>query len=220
MPAGEGGLGSEPQASAGEARAQPLRRGDLDPDPFGQFRRWLADAERAGIPLPEAMTVATASTDGRPSARMVLLKRFDERGFVFHTGYGSRKARELDENPQAGLLFYWHALGRQVRIEGAAARLADAESDAYFRTRPPGGRLSAWASPQSEVVESRDALEASVEQVRARYGDDPPRPPFWGGFVVAPEAWEFWQHRADRLHDRFRYRPDGASGWAIERLAP
>ena len=204
----------------GDPRARPLRRSDLDPDPFAQFRSWFAEAERAGVPVPEAMTVATASAAGRPSARMVLLKRVDERGFVFHTGYGSRKAHELDENPQAALLFYWHALGRQVRIDGAVGRLPDEDSDAYFRTRPAGGRLSAWASPQSELVESRDALEARVAEIRARYGDDPPRPPFWGGFVVSPSAWEFWQHRADRLHDRFRYRRDDAAGWVIERLAP
>ena len=204
----------------GDPRARPLRRSDLDPDPFVQFRSWFAEAERAGVPVPEAMTVATASAAGTPSARMVLLKRVDERGFVFHTGYGSRKARELEENPQAALLFYWHALGRQVRIDGAVARLSDEDSDEYFRTRPAGGRLSAWASPQSEVVESRDALEARVEDIRARYGDDPPRPPFWGGFVVSPSSWEFWQHRADRLHDRFRYRRDDAAGWVIERLAP
>ena len=165
------------------------------------------------------MTVATASADGAPSARMVLLKGVDERGFVFHTGHGSRKARELDENPRAALLFYWHPLGRQVRVEGRVARLPDDESDAYFRTRPAGGRLSAWASPQSEVVAGREVLEASVDEVRARYGDDPPRPPFWGGYVVSPHAWEFWQHRPDRLHDRFRYRLD-AGGWKIERLAP
>ena len=215
MPAGEGARGSER-----ESRARPLCRRDLDPNPVSQFRRWLADAERAGVELPEAMAVATATAAGTPSARMVLLKRFDERGFVFHTGYGSRKARELEENPQAALLFYWHPLGRQVRVDGVVARLSDDESDAYFRTRPAGGRLSAWASPQSDVVESREALEANVEDVRARYGDDPPRPPFWGGFVVSPAAWEFWQHRADRLHDRFRYLPDVAGGWKIERLAP
>jgi pyridoxamine 5'-phosphate oxidase len=206
-------------SDASDPRSRPLRRRDLAADPFTQFERWLADAEAAGIPLAEAMALATATPAGTPSIRMVLLKRFDRRGFVFHTGYGSRKASELEHNPHAALLFYWHELGRQVRVAGTAARLSDEESDAYFRTRPPGGRLSAWASPQSEVVESRAALEEQVEEVRRRYGDDVPRPQFWGGFVVSPSEWEFWQHRADRLHDRFRYRPRGGA-WAIERLAP
>ena len=195
-----------------------LRRADLDPDPLRQFDAWF-DAARAAQPMPEAVALATASPDAVPSLRMVLVKRADERGFVFHTNYGSRKARELDANPRAALLFYWHALGRQVRAEGVVARVASEESEAYYRTRPLGGRLGAWASRQSEVLTGRDELERALEDVRERLGDEPPLPPFWGGYRLSPDRWEFWQHRDDRLHDRFRYlRADG--GWTIERLWP
>jgi pyridoxamine 5'-phosphate oxidase len=203
-----------------DPRARPLRESDLDPDPFRQFEAWFEEARVAGIELAEAAALASASRDGRPSVRMVLVKSFGERGFVFYSGYESRKGRELAENPRAALCFYWHALGRQARVEGAVERVAPEESTAYFATRPLGSRLSATVSRQSEVVSSRDELEAAVKELRTRYGDEViPLPPDWGGFRLAPDVFEFWQHREDRLHDRFRYRPAG-SDWLIERLAP
>ena len=195
-----------------------MRRDDLVAEPLEQFRRWYDEA-RAAVDVPEAMAIATASPGGAPSVRMVLMKSFDEQGFAFHTGYGSRKGRELDANPQAALLFHWRPLGRQVRIEGRAERAPRAESEAYFRTRAPGARLSAIASRQSEEIESREALEARVADARAAYGDDPPLPEHWGGYRVVPEAWEFWEHQDDRLHDRFAYLRDGTS-WRIVRLQP
>lgn len=171
--------------------------------------------------MPEAMTLATATKEGRPSARMVLLKGADREGFRFHTNFESRKGRELAGNPHAALVFHWPASGRQVRVEGDVRRAPDAESEAYFSTRPHGGRVSAWASPQSAVVESRKALEAAVAGVAARFGDgDVPLPPFWGGFVLKPSELEFWEHGDDRLHDRFRYRREPSGAWTIERLAP
>jgi len=170
------------------------------------------------VRAPEAMALASATADGRPSVRMVLLKGFDERGFTFFTGYESRQGRELEENPRAALLFYWDPLGRQVRIEGPVERVAESESDAYFTSRPRGAQISASVSPQSRVVESRARLEALAAELETR-GDELPRPPSWGGFRVAPETYEFWQHRANRLHDRLRYRREGGR-WVIERLAP
>jgi len=167
--------------------------------------------------MPEAMALATAAPDGRPSVRMVLLKGFDERGFVFFTGYRSRKGRELAENPFAALLFHWQPLGRQVRVEGLVSRVPTEESDAYFRSRPLGSRHSAIASSQSDPVSSRAELEARVAALEGN--PDPLRPAEWGGYVLAPDAYEFWQHRDDRLHDRFRYARE-AGGWRIERLAP
>ena len=203
-----------------DARARPLHERDLDPDPVRQFEKWFGDARAAGIELAEATALATAAPDGRPSVRMVLLKAFDERGFVFYSGYESRKGHELAANPHAALCFYWHALGRQARIEGPVERVPAEESEEYFGTRPLGSRLSATVSRQSEVVGSREELEAAVEELRARYGDEAlPLPADWGGFRLAPELFEFWQHREDRLHDRFRYRPS-VSGWLIERLSP
>jgi pyridoxamine 5'-phosphate oxidase len=194
-----------------------LRRSDLDPDPLAQFAAWFAAAGEAGVPVPEATALATATPDGAPSARMVLLKGFDERGFVFFTSYVSRKARELAANPRAALLFHWQPLGRQVRIEGTVSLVSGEESDAYFRSRPLGSRLSAIASAQSEPVGERAELEA---RVAALQGDpDPSRPADWGGYALAPTAYEFWQHRDDRLHDRFRYGRVGAA-WRIERLQP
>lgn len=194
----------------------PLNRVDLDPDPLAQFHRWFAEAE-AAVPAAEKMALATASADGSPSARMVLMKRADEDGIVFFSHYSSRKGRELAENPRAALLFYWEPLGRQVRIEGAAQPVSAAESDAYFASRPPGARLSAAASPQSRPVESREWLEQRVAELAA---DGPPaRPEWWGGFRLVPDGWEFWQHGDDRLHDRFRYRREGAT-WVVERLGP
>ena len=201
--------------------AVPLLESDLDPDPVAQLRAWLREADGAGVALPEAMALATASAAGDPSARMVLLKGCDERGLVFHTNYESRKARDLAENPRAAALLYWTEIGRQARIEGRVARVAEAESEAYFRTRPVGAQLGAWASwRQSEVIAGRDVLEERVDAYRAEYaGGEVPLPPFWGGYRLAPDLFEFWQHRDDRLHDRFRYRRvDG--GWVIERLAP
>ncbi len=201
-------------------RARPLVEEDLDLDPLRQFRAWYAEAEGL-VETPMAMAIATASRDGEPSLRMVLLKSFDERGFGFYTGLGSRKSLELEENPQAALLLHWWPLGRQVRIEGGVERLSDDGADAYFATRPRGTQLGAWASRQSTPIGGRAELEAAVAEADARFeGADVPRPPHWGGFLVVPRAYEFWQHRDDRLHDRFVYRADGAGAWRIERLAP
>jgi pyridoxamine 5'-phosphate oxidase len=205
---------------AHEPHAQPLRRNDLDPDPLRQFHTWYSAARAAGSARPDAVALATATEDGLPSVRFVLLKRADEHGFVVYTGYESRKGRELEANPRAALCFHWYELGRQVRVEGSVQRVPASESDDYFASRPHGAQLSAAASRQSEVVGGRRELEESVERLRSRYGERPvPRPAIWGGFAIAPLEYEFWQHRDDRLHDRFRYRPEG-DGWTIERLAP
>jgi pyridoxamine 5'-phosphate oxidase len=194
---------------------RPLRRGDLDADPLEQFRRWFAEAAEV-VRVPEAVAIATADPTGRPSVRMVLLKGADEHGLLFFTHYPSRKGRELEANPRAALLFYWDPLGRQVRVEGRVERASAGESDAYFATRPHGAQLGAHASRQSEVIGGREELEARVQQL----GDvQVPRPAWWGGFRLVPDAWEFWQHRDSRLHDRFRYRKD-AGAWVIERLSP
>lgn len=203
-----------------DERTGVLLESDVEADPLAQFRRWFADAEQAGIRAPNAMALATSAPDGTPSVRMVLLKGADERGFVFYTGYVSRKAGELESNPRAALLFYWDPLGRQVRIEGSVGRVSDEESDAYFATRPRGAQLAARASRQSEVVASRDLLDARVTELEREHGaTDVPRPDHWGGYRLLPDAYEFWQHREDRLHDRLRYRRDGDT-WAIERLSP
>jgi len=196
-----------------------LHEKDLAPDPFAQFGNWFDEALQSGIALPNTMTLATATKKGRPSARAVLLKGFDAHGFVFYTHYGSRKGRELEQNPQAMLLFCWEELERQVGIEGRVEQVPAAESDRYFASRPLGARLSAIVSPQSETVASREDLETRLEEAAKRWRDAPPRPPHWGGYRLAPDRFEFWQGRRDRLHDRLCYRKSGGV-WKIERLAP
>jgi pyridoxamine 5'-phosphate oxidase len=191
---------------------------DLDADPLRQFERWFAEAGDA-VAVPEAVALATATPDGRPSARMVLLKGADERGFAFYTNVESRKGRELADNPRAALLFHWQPLGRQVRVEGAVERVAADEADAYFRSRPLGSRIAAWASPQSRPLADRAELDRLYADASARHGEGPTLPPHWGGFRLVPEAYEFWQHGDDRLHDRVRYERD-AAGWSRARLAP
>ena len=197
-----------------------FRESDADPNPIEQFRGWFGEALAADLHEPNAMTLATATPDGRPSARVVLLKGFDERGFVFYTNYEGRKARELEVNPHCALVFYWGELERQVRVEGRVSRVPDEESDAYFAGRPQGSQLGAWASEQSRPVRDRGALEERLRELEGEYeGREVPRPPFWGGYRVEPETIEFWQGRENRLHDRLRYRRS-TGGWKIERLQP
>jgi len=196
---------------------------DLDPSPFAQFGHWFADAAavQPPIPLPEAMNLATATTAGAVSARVVLMKGFDEHGFVFFTNYNSPKGAQLHENPRAALVFWWPPLERQVRIEGAVCRVTEQESDEYWATRPRGSQLGAWASEQSKCIAGRGDLDGRFEELAATYKDVPiPRPPHWGGYRVIPTLFEFWQGRADRLHDRFCYRLRDANDWVIERLSP
>jgi pyridoxamine 5'-phosphate oxidase len=201
--------------------ANPLREQDVDRDPLRQFAVWFRAAQEAGIRMPEAAAVATASGECQPSVRMVLVKSWDERGFVFYSNYDSRKGAELAANPRAALLFYWDALGRQVRIEGAVQRTSAEESAAYVRSRPRASQLSALASPQSRAIDSRELLERRVEELTALHrDDDPPLAENWGGMRVWAESFEFWQHRDDRLHDRLRYRRRPEGGWLLERLAP
>ena len=204
------------------ARAK-LSRDHVSADPIEQFRDWFDDAQDAELEEPNAMTLSTARPDGTPSARIVLLKGLDERGFHFYTNYESRKGTDLGQNPHAALTFLWKPLERQVRVEGAVERLPDEESTEYFHSRPRGAQLGAWASPQSRVVESRDDLEENLEAVQDEYADQDeiPRPAHWGGYVVRPTEIEFWQGRPNRLHDRLRYRRDDVeSDWTLERLAP
>jgi pyridoxamine 5'-phosphate oxidase len=194
----------------------------IDPNPIVQFEIWLQHALGADLREPNAMTLATATPAGRPSARIVLLKEVSESGFVFYTNYMSRKGRDLEANPWAALIFYWADLERQVRIEGDVARVPRSQSESYFQSRPKGSRLGAWASRQSQPVASRAQLETKLKDLEARYAgsDSVPVPEFWGGYVVRPEVIEFWQGRPNRLHDRIEYRRKGESGWQIQRLAP
>ena len=203
-----------------EYRSMPLRRAELHADPLAQFERWFQDASRAGIPDPNAMSVATVAADGQPSSRMVLLKFFDPRGFVFYTNLGSRKAGELDANPRAALLFFWPELHRQVKIRGTAERTSAAETLGYFLRRPRDSQLGAWVSSQSRPLSSRQVLEEKFAEMRARFASgEVPLPSFWGGYRVRPHFIEFWQGQENRLHDRFAYAREG-EGWRIERLAP
>ena len=206
-----------------ELRQEYMRSGlaeaDAGGEPMALFTRWLEEAVKAGLPLPNAMTLATVTPQGAPDARIVLLKGLENGGFAFYTNYRSRKARQLEARPAACLVFQWSELERQVRIEGAAEKVSAAESDAYYASRPLGARLSAWASEQSERVASRKILESAMELARATHGNKPSRPPQWGGYRVIPQRIEFWQGRADRLHDRLLFTREGA-GWKIERLAP
>ncbi|WP_283138737.1 pyridoxamine 5'-phosphate oxidase [Rhizohabitans arisaemae] len=199
----------------------PLNEADLAADPVTQFTAWFSEALAAGLTEPNAMVVATATPDGRPSARTVLLKGFSAKGFVFYTNYESRKGRELAANPRACLLFPWHPLKRQVLVEGEVTRLSPEETAVYFHSRPYGSRLGAWASPQSTVVSSREELDARYAELAARWPTEEavPVPDFWGGLLVAPDTFEFWQGQINRLHDRFRYRRS-ADVWTVERLAP
>ncbi len=199
---------------------QALLESDANPDPFVQFGTWFDAAVAAQIPEPNAMTIATATPDGIPSARIVLLKAFDDRGFVLFTNYDSHKGQELDANPNAALVFLWTELERQVRIQGRVEKISPEESDGYYYSRPPGSRLGAWASNQSEVVADRTILETRLAELKAQYPDgDIARPPHWGGFRVIPSMIEFWQGRSSRLHDRLRYRKQD-HGWTIDRLSP
>jgi pyridoxamine 5'-phosphate oxidase len=207
------------QAPSGFHSDTGLDRAQLDPDPFAQFSSWLAEAESAGVPLPNAMALATAGSDGQPTLRHVLLRGIDS-GFVFNTNKDSRKGRQLAENPRAAISFVWKQMDRQVGILGSVSDVSEAESDAYFSLRPREAQIGAWASPQSHVIAGRAELEERINQYDAHYpGEDVPRPPRWGGYRLVPHEFEFWQGRRFRLHDRFRYRLDDGA-WTIERLAP
>lgn len=206
---------------------QSLTEDQVRSNPFEQFALWYDEAQQAHLPEPDAMTLATTTSDGRPSARMVLLKGFDERGFVFYTNYQSAKGRVLETNPQAALILFWAEMHRQIRIEGTAEHVTDAESDAYFRSRPKGSRIAAMASHQSDPLENRAELDARVAELTAQYGpgdgvgdDDVPRPAHWGGYRVIPENIEFWQGRRDRLHDRLLFTRGTTGQWTISRLFP
>lgn len=201
-------------------RLQALLETEVEADPIRQFQHWLEQALAAELPEPNAMTLATVDAEGKPSARMVLLKGFDSRGFVFYTNYLSRKGRDLSQTPWAALVFWWAELERQVRIEGQVVKVSDQETHAYFESRPRGSQLGAWASEQSQVITDRTVLEQRLQDLEQQYQDQPiPRPPHWGGYRLHPHQIEFWQGRPNRLHDRLCYRQDGEQ-WTIERLSP
>lgn len=215
-------MNANPEALRHELMERGLARAELDPDPFRQFQQWFETAIGTDLPEPNAMSLCTVDASGQPSVRTVLLKLYDEQGFVFFTNYGSRKAREIDHNPKVALLFPWVALARQVQITGRAERIPTAESLKYFVSRPRGSQIGAWSSPQSQVIGSRSLLEAKVAEIARKFAQgEVPLPDFWGGYRVVPESIEFWQGRESRLHDRFCYRREGASDvWRINRLAP
>ncbi len=198
-----------------------LREEDMDPDPIRQLGIWLDEALQSEVLEVNAMALATATPEGRPSVRIVLLRGLDQRGLSFFTNYESRKAREIEANPFGSMVFFWHEVERQVRVEGRIERVSADESDRYFESRPAGSKLGAWSSPQSQVIAGRDALEAQFHELEDRYPDGTiPRPPNWGGYRLIPDSVEFWQGRPNRLHDRLRYRRVSENGWLIERLAP
>jgi pyridoxamine 5'-phosphate oxidase len=200
-------------------RLQSLDEADTAADPFTQFGVWWNEAVSSEIDEVNAMTLATATPGGRPSARIVLLKGYDAKGFVFFTNYESDKGKEIAANPQAALVFFWKELERQIRIEGRVEKVSSEDSDAYFQSRPAGSRIGAWASPQSAVITGRELIEKNAEEFGSRFGGDIPRPPHWGGYIVIPDLFEFWQGRSSRLHDRIQYRLSGGA-WVRERLAP
>jgi pyridoxamine 5'-phosphate oxidase len=197
-----------------------LNENDIASDPIKQFEKWWNDAINSEVLEANAMTLATSSKEGKPSARIVLLKGFDENGFVFFTNYESKKGKALTENPRAALTFFWKEIERQIRIEGVTEKISAAESDAYFFSRPEGSRIGAWASPQSEIIKNRGVLEENVLQFSNEFKNSIPRPPHWGGYRVMPELIEFWQGRSNRLHDRIQYTKTGNGSWKVDRLAP
>ena len=214
-------MNANPETLRRELMEHGLARSELDPDPIRQFQGWYELAIATDLPEPNSLTLCTVDVQGRPSARTVLLKLYDARGFVFFTNYESRKAREIEANPQVAMLFPWVALARQVQIRGRAERISTAESLAYFTTRPRGSQIGAWASPQSQVIGTRSLLEMKVAEMARRFSQgEIPLPDFWGGYRVVPDMIEFWQGRESRLHDRFRYVRQDDGGWAVERLAP
>ncbi len=208
----------------GELRRANMARGlsesDIDPDPFKQFGAWFQQASAAQLPEANAMTLSTTTRDGRPSARMVLLRGWDERGFVLFTNYESRKGHELAQNPFASLVFFWAELARQIRIEGRVEQVAPEESDEYFRTRPRESQIGAWASHQSEIIPNRNVLDQRAQELDSEFAENVPRPTYWGGYRVIPDSFEFWQSRPGRLHDRLRYTRQEDRAWRIERLSP